>query len=1332
MTTRRKQTVSTEYPVCGLCGERHVQLSVPERWKDAQALSLVTSHGITPTTKVCAACRKDTKRCLVNNQLIPRWVKQNERALQCCDKDCTDKAIILKGEESLELEKAFEVCDIQAMSSIPVPTPLCIKHYNKVYKILHPVQTNCAVCDKSLRYDTPKYCPNPTIIEEYLRETSDFDKSINASDLICYTCYRSHLLILTTEKNHVSQHQNPSINLKLEDFFETRHESQAWQEMLENIDAYMLHKVTWHQSEGTETLTSMQEFLSLLHPTHTEKSNVNYLKVMDAVADSKDTMMSMLQDLHQHFIVELKLEHLVVEGDAKLFEILQSLKHEYGNELKWLLPFPGDWHILKNYQIALLKPYYEAGLKEMAQAAGYPLNQIKHCSHFKRTHTFILEAWEALYRTMILAYTTQQEAQLNMNLLANALTQVKESRSDWTDHFHSLQGLLKSNLQKFKSFLQKMASTDYTWRFWIRFVFEDAMAYVCLFLAVRSGNWHLRTSSIRQMAFLFTSFDHTTYQKVLSEHLTDLQTMPQTILAMFKHGAFTVSISGREWHSVAVDEAHEMLINKGCKASLIKPSPDYINRVATYLPYRSRMLENIRLQLFPEQSLKETPSNRTPLISKDASTVKFEGNVRMIQDSIRTTQVFITTSTNRGLFNLYSKKAATEGQTKDLLTFRSIGREEFFLRIAYFKLREPSIQAPNRRQRLQTFSDRTTKTVKKVSQLDEDKRLVLSAMKKKLQHSKKTGTPIEQPGEQLIEYPLSICDNKGNPLKGNKSYTTNVLETRYQSAQPSVIIHSCPIQQTCTIIDGMFLINTAPLGIHRTLADYARFLVQRHITPHFQGQGREVHIIFDTPGRLESTPKCFEQEQRDKVASLSKQHCCDDLTGVTAVRREKWRENLIHCRQCKRNLVLFLGKFLLNKIQHYLQPHQQLFVTGAFEGDIIDTTWFVKGKNTPQPHPGFYCRAEEADTKIWLHVKQTDERDILIISADTDVYQIGLPLPYTQVTSGKHIVCQINPIHSRQLRYLDVNALNSALRNDPDLSSINPTTLPNILQTLYATSGCDYISFFSRIGKASFLRYFYQHAAFITAGKDSTTPGQLSQVGLTDNSYQQGYLAFLRLIGTIYFKRYPTGFKEATPKTHFETFLNPTKTTKEQHYEWLNSIRETVWERAQFENEMVASNDALFLHWKRTCWVLHMWAQADQPQMVLQPINSYGWTMSNQILTIKWDSEANMKAVRERVDQLLRGCRCSTGCTNGRCGCRRNGKKCSIGCECQNCTNTKTSPSSVQDMNELALSLEEDTDLEVDELMDWTFSHTNTAETELTDDNSDLSQYSDSEQEAEI
>ncbi len=62
------------------------------------------------------------------------------------------------------------------------------------------------------------------------------------------------------------------------------------------------------------------------------------------------------------------------------------------------------------------------------------------------------------------------------------------------------------------------------------------------------------------MAPLFTAFDHTTYQKLISDHITDLLELPESIMLMFAQGAFVVSITGRDGHSVAIDECHEMMI----------------------------------------------------------------------------------------------------------------------------------------------------------------------------------------------------------------------------------------------------------------------------------------------------------------------------------------------------------------------------------------------------------------------------------------------------------------------------------------------------------------------------------------------------------------------------------------------------------------------------------------------------------------------------------------------------------------------------------------------------------------------------------------------------
>lgn len=141
-------------------------------------------------------------------------------------------------------------------------------------------------------------------------------------------------------------------------------------------------------------------------------------------------------------------------------------------------------------------------------------------------------------------------------------------------------------------------------------------------------------------------------------------------------------------------------------------------------------------------------------------------------------------------------------------------------------------------------------------------------MKKKQQFSKRTGTSIEKPGEQLIELPLALCDSTGNPIKGQKSYTTCFLECRYKETTPSVFLTSLPWRPECCVLEGMFLINTTPLVSHKVMPDYANFLFTRFIMTQFKRDCCEVHVIFDNPGRLQCTPKYFEYKRRDKSATV--------------------------------------------------------------------------------------------------------------------------------------------------------------------------------------------------------------------------------------------------------------------------------------------------------------------------------------------------------------------------------------------------------------------------------------------------------------------------------
>lgn len=81
-------------------------------------------------------------------------------------------------------------------------------------------------------------------------------------------------------------------------------------------------------------------------------------------------------------------------------------------------------------------------------------------------------------------------------------------------------------------------------------------------------------------------------------------------------------------------------------------------------------------------------------------------------------------------------------------------------------------------------------------------------------------------------------------------------------------------------------------------------------------------------------------------------------------------------------------------------------------------------------------------------------------------YMIDIAL---ESARNKKVVVQLNKYDSREMRYLSLSGLNDALLNDPDLGFLSSQDLPQILQALYISTGCDYISFFSGIGKATFI-----------------------------------------------------------------------------------------------------------------------------------------------------------------------------------------------------------------------------------------------------------------------
>ena len=299
--------------------------------------------------------------------------------------------------------------------------------------------------------------------------------------------------------------------------------------------------------------------------------------------------------------------------------------------------------------------------------------------------------------------------------------------------------------------------------------------------------------------------------------------------------------------------------------------------------------------------------------------------------------------------------------------------------------------------------------------------------------------------------------------------------------------------------------------------------------------------------------------------------------------------------------------------------------------------------------------------RIWLHVLNSAGSKKLVLSPDTDVYHIGLPIiSRTELD----VVVRLSPFSSLEHCLLDMQALIKAFRNDPDLAVVDQALSP-VMQTLYICTGCDFISFFNGFGKATFIATLFEYSRFI-CGNTEHAPGILT------NSDTPGFMAFLRLVGCAHFRKHKAAFLPSfpNPTTLFNSLVIDDQPHTSHHSIWLDTIREKIWTRIQYEDQMIPSYDALLRHWKRSCWVRSVWSQSTSNHITYPPLNDHGWKQPDQnTLSIDWDSESNVSQIRSRVDLICKGCGCKTGCHTVRCKCKKRHQCCGVGCKCSGCTN---------------------------------------------------------------
>ena len=1043
--------------------------------------------------------------------------------------------------------------------------------------VLPPVQgvhTNKRTCNSPVN--------TPVAREKYKRRRRTLaERSSPHTELVAITSQSNPF-----QTTRVGQYERRIGPLTLDHFKPNESEQSA----LESLRHDLFHSIVLRKcgsSLPTQPFPGLQSIVNCMRKQAYDKevSKVTYVEIISEKADCKATLIRVIGRLQNIFVEQYRQKYVLVVGDAKTYNLIQSIRYEYQSCLKWLIPFPGDWHILYNYQKALMKPYADAGLAALAKVTGHraeTLTSLLQASNFRRTHEFLLQCLDAFYQYFISLYTEHMSGL--QDCTQSIEKQIDEIVSSLIDQFNTISSdedldsfrdrcsdIMSSDLMPIKytnltRFMDSLAEKYETVHFWYQFVFVDCFAYFSLFIAIRYRNWELRNGSLKLLAGIFAAFDRPIYQELIPRHLKDVLTMPSSVLHHLRKGSFSVRLSPSEWHGVALDECHEMSINKDAKLAVIHPSKNKMEFLSNYLGYRSACMHNLKEQLFPERS-----ERKSVFHAPSSQDRKRDENIEKMINEIGKKNMQVS-----ALWNFFEGKKATPEQEHDLLNFRQIGQESFDNYVSTRIIGLPSTNAPNRRKRLVTFS--VTRVQKqRVKLVERERRLSERYLKKQLAWISEKGTEHVNVGDLLgpiSPLPRALIGEDSLPYKSNKSNATQYLRKRY--SELCIVIEHPPHQWVphVAILEGMFMIQTLPLPTMSCMKEYVQLLIMQCVRPHFRAGAEEVHVVFDSPGSMPETPKELEQKRRDNSAEkTSSSHDCTEINSTTVI-PTNWRA-LLGCRKCKKNLTKYVAEEMLSLIPTILNGNQTLTCNiGEVAQSVTSTTETL-------PRPMLWSNADEADMRVWLHCMHSTGTRKLIFSPDTDVYHVGLA--FAPLLQGMEVVVQLTKTFREGSKFLLLHKLLQALASDPDLHGIPLAMRSQALQSLYVCTGCDYISFFRGMGKVSFMKTFFQYASFIAGGSEA--PGSIG-----DLAHEDAYMSFLRLVGATYFRAHASAFELPSPVTLYHSMS--ANCPERKHEQWLHHIRRAIWIRADSESKNMPSITALKLHWTRCLWVVNMWQKA--------------------------------------------------------------------------------------------------------------------------------------------
>lgn len=937
----------------------------------------------------------------------------------------------------------------------------------------------------------------------------------------------------------------------------------------------------------TTFLEALQGFMP--HWTPCRKDNVVYATIKEAqsgtIGDVEEYLYDVKRDLH---IGEPGYpEKITMAGDQQTYAIMKQLQKQHPDHYKWMIVLHGDWHTLQLLAEMLRDILWDGGFKQMCHECGYK----KIPTQWQEIHMLLMALHQALLHKAMLAYSVSHEISVG-------------------------------EYKKFWDWLTKVASDsnqDENSKFWARMV-PFLNGYSAYFIAIRSGNWVLRNSSIKLLTPLFFAYGHYKYEELASTAILDALTVPEDVLAWFLMGGWTVSAKGKPHHNLALDEAHESMVNLRLKTITSRPSHFRTVEMANFMSYLDIIVRGVEDLLY-FQKKKDPSEYRKRYICQRAT---------KINQLLKDTPLFTEQEEVHPLRNVLcpEKVSLDSKSTLDLLNIATIGRERMTNYVKEYILPQPTTARKRRKRsrKLATFT-------KKSSTASESKR-----REQELSNIATNAIQILQANgitAQTSPYPLAISDLDGNLRSSGKSKFFETLShclSFDQAVSKTCQFFSHPVSDLCIVMDMLFFLHMPPPPTVVTFHDYFEHLWRQTVGKYaLQKNAAHVYLVFDKPDFL-PPPRAIVHKSRGKRAenSIINITIRDD---AAIPHNTAYSSLLAKSSTFKQQLLEYVTTQFKNKASKTTTTYN--FVVTIDSPSLTSVLRISNGVISSQQSN----EHGEADYAMWHHCILDPSSNFLIISSDTDTWVYGLGLYEQGYLDRKQVLVQRGNTDC----YIDIRAATTLLSQHPNLSAFSFPVLS--LVALYILTGCDYVSAFYRCSKTCFLETLIQDAHFICPD------GNLLR--MINNEFQHiNEQSWVRLVTAVYYSKFKKFFRSRSINESFSLisshsdspeakrmlaavqYTPSSRTSLSMWHEFLRRVTYHIPKVTKYhEHKLLPSYQALVLHCKRANYVLKLtmsspWSHSP----FLACFEQFGWHKENGNILISWDAEDHLDSDTEDSD----------------------------------------------------------------------------------------------------